>query len=398
MSTLRLKHVCTVVDLRAGSRRLPLLAVSIHHGVVPRDQLTDDEPRATDLSAYRLCEPGDIVLNRMRAFQGAIGMASVRGLVSPDYLVLRPRQRALGRYLHYLFRSTEFVGEMIARLRGIGSTDTGTVRTPRINAEDLLDIDVRLPPIDEQQATADYLDRETTRINALVGSKQRAIALYAERRTSLRDRAFRYDSGIRLKHVLVGPMAYGVLVPEFVTDGERVPMIRTYNLTSRGQVDHQDIAEIPRSLADQYRRTYVQEGDVILSVVGSMGRAAVVSSAEEGANLNRPLARLRPSRQLPARLLWHWTQSTQFADAAKLATGGGTAQPTLNLGDLSNFRVGLPTDVKKWTEVFAHLDMGCRLLDRLEHAAGRQVELLTERRRALITAAVTGALPIPVAV
>lgn len=181
MRTLRLKHVCEVIDVRAGSRRPPLLAVSIHRGVVPRDELTDDEPRADDLSMYRLCEPGDIVLNRMRAFQGAIGMAPVQGLVSPDYLMLRPRAHALGRYLHYLFRSREFVGQMVARLRGIGSTETGTVRTPRINAEDLLDIDVRLPPIDEQRAIADYLDRETAQIDALITAKREQAARLTER-------------------------------------------------------------------------------------------------------------------------------------------------------------------------------------------------------------------------
>ena len=165
-NVLRAKYLYHVVDERAGALRPPLLAVSIHHGVVPRSSLTEDEHRAEDLSAYKRCNEGDIVLNRMRAFQGAIGIAPSAGLVSPDYLVLRPRVVADAGFLHHLFRSWWFVSEMALRLRGIGSVEQGNVRTPRINAEDLGDIPVALPERREQRAIAVFLDRETARIDA----------------------------------------------------------------------------------------------------------------------------------------------------------------------------------------------------------------------------------------
>ncbi len=76
-------------DERSGDDGLPLLAVTLSAGVVRRDDLTADEPRAEDLSSYKRCRAGDLVVNRMRAFQGALGVAPCEGLVSPDYLVLR---------------------------------------------------------------------------------------------------------------------------------------------------------------------------------------------------------------------------------------------------------------------------------------------------------------------
>lgn len=266
-----------------------------------------------------------------------------------------------------------------------------------LTSEKLAALRIPHPTFDEQQAIADYLDRETARIDALIVAKERSIHLSAERRQAVRDASFGAAPGFRLKHLLAAPMAYGVLVPEFVEPGTGVPMIRTYNLTERGTVDHQDIAEIPSKLSNEYRRTELHDGDVILSVVGSMGRAARVGPREAGSNLNRPLARFRPLPEFGQGLLWHWTQTTQFMDAALLATGRGTAQPTLNLGDLANFRVGLPDEEERWPELLAELDSECDTLYRLEDVARTQVRLLGERRQALIAAAVTGQIEVPVA-
>ncbi len=252
-----------------------------------------------------------------------------------------------------------------------------------------------IPPLAVQRAIADYLDGETARIDALIAAKRRMVELLDERRTSLRDHAFASKPGWRLKRLLAGPMAYGVLVPEFVEGGTGVPMIRTYNLSPRGCVDHGDIAEIPELLAKEYRRTSLCQGDVILSVVGSMGRSAVVGPDEQGFNLNRPLARIRLRPNLPSRLLWHWTQTTHFMGLAKLATGGGTAQPTLNLGDLANFAVGLPQSAELWPGILRNLEETCEQIADTEKLANRQIALLQERRQALITAAVTGQLDIP---
>ncbi len=82
-------------------------------------------------------------------------------------------------------------------------------------------------------------------------------------------------------------------------------------------------------------------------------------------------------------------------DLAKLVTSGGTAQPTLNLGDLANFTVGLPHETSLWPKMLTALEDECGRLDETEDALDQQLGLLQERRQALITAAVTGQLDIP---
>lgn len=139
---VRVQHLVDEIDDRRGVLDLPLLSVSIHRGVVRRSELTSKEPRADDLSNYKVCQPGDICLNRMRAFQGAIGVAGEKGLVSPDYAVLRPRAGVEPDWLDLLFRSHWFIGQMTRMLRGLGSADLGNVRTPRVNVSDLRLIEV----------------------------------------------------------------------------------------------------------------------------------------------------------------------------------------------------------------------------------------------------------------
>lgn len=183
----RLKHHLREIDVRAGSSwsDLPLLSVSIAWGVRRRDEVTQDAPQASDLSGYKVAERGDVVLNRMRAFQGALGVSPVRGLVSPDYAVLRSRGDADADWLAHVMKTPRFVGEMTSRLKGIGGTESGAVRTPRINVADLSDIRVWVPSAALQAAGVDHMVAALESIDSAIATAGRAIDLARERRAAL---------------------------------------------------------------------------------------------------------------------------------------------------------------------------------------------------------------------
>lgn len=81
----RLRWSLIEIDQRAGTRtsELPLMSVSIDWGVRRRDEVTGKPTRAEELTHYKVCLADDIVVNRMRAFQGALGVAPEDGIVSP---------------------------------------------------------------------------------------------------------------------------------------------------------------------------------------------------------------------------------------------------------------------------------------------------------------------------
>src|SRR5699024_3952350 len=156
----------------------PLMSVSIDWGVRRRDEITSDDYRADDLSVYKVCARGDIVINRMRAFQAELGVAPEDGLVSPDYAVLRPRSTAVDcDWMVEVMRTRAFIGEMVLRIRGIGGIDSGAVRTPRINVADLFDIRVAPAPVTSQVCDRQSLRAQTIRIDTLIEKAERHIAL-----------------------------------------------------------------------------------------------------------------------------------------------------------------------------------------------------------------------------
>ncbi|WP_216695951.1 hypothetical protein [Dietzia psychralcaliphila] len=184
---MRLKWHFDELDHRAGgeAERLPLMSVSISWGVRRRDEAIQDESRAEDLSNYKVCRRGDLVINRMRAFQGALGLAQEDGVVSPDYAVIRARSEVDREWLAAVMKSDAFVSEMKQRVKGIGSTDLGNARTPRINIRDLGEIRVDLPDVELQVKEVSQLHTQTVKIDTLLAETKRFIDLALERRAAL---------------------------------------------------------------------------------------------------------------------------------------------------------------------------------------------------------------------
>ncbi|MGW6425912.1 restriction endonuclease subunit S [Nocardia sp. NPDC055053] len=410
----RIKYSYQLVDQRAGSEQHPLMAVSIHHGVVPRESLTDDLPRAEDLSNYKVCDEGDIVVNRMRAFQGAVGISPMRGLVSPDYLVLRPGADTEARYLHHLFRSSWFVGEMISRLRGIGNTESGAVRTPRINGEDLGDIPVDLPALEEQRRIADFLDAETSRIDRLVGASQRLREGLLERRVagviaavSGQDQVEEFRTSrlpwleaiavewpeIRLG--LVAKMGSGHTPsrsrPEWwqnctipwITTGE-VKQVRNDRLEDLTQT-REMISEI--GLANSAAELH-PKGTVVLCRTASAGYSAVMGS--DMATSQDFVTWTCGPRLNPYYLLW-CLRAMRSDLLGRLAMG--STHKTIYVPDLQMLRIPLPP-VHMQIRIVEQIRHQNNRIDGLVDAVDRRISLLAERRQSLISSAVTGQIDV----
>lgn len=177
--TRRLAYLFRERDERAEPD-LPLLAVSINTGVSVR-QLSDDriETTAADFNTYKVARRGDVVFNKMRMWQGAVGTASQDGLVSPDYIVAAPTGAMLPQYASLLFRTEKFSAECARRSHGI------VWDRLRLYWGSFRDIVVPLPSVDTQRAVVNHVAEATAKVDALVSAAKDAIALLRERRAAL---------------------------------------------------------------------------------------------------------------------------------------------------------------------------------------------------------------------
>jgi type I restriction enzyme S subunit len=288
------------------------------------------------------------------------------------------------RFFHHLLRSRHLIAEY-ERL--------GKNQPPNqfdISWDAFRTIELPLPPLNEQRRIADFLDAETARIDQLAALRTRQIRLVEEKRASSLDSAFERDthSPTRLKRLLAARPRYGVLVPQFV-EGDGVRFIRVNDLLDLpGRAD--SLRRIPHELSAQYARTITRPGDVLLSVVGTMGRSAIVPPELEGANVARAVASLRPVSDVSAELVAAWLTTPEFIRQAVNATSSDTAQPTLGMEDLANFRLFWPSSPSAQRDLLHEVRAIQQHCTRLIGAFQAQSRLLAERRQALITAAVTG--------
>jgi len=176
-----------------------MLSVTITKGVIPQQALLADSSKKDssnqDKSAYKLVQSGDIAYNKMRAWQGAIGVSDYRGIISPAYVVQRPREGAYPRYLHYLLRTPAFAKEAERWSYGITS-DMWSLRPEHFKM-----IYGCLPSLPEQTAIVRYLDYVDRRVRRLVRAKQKLIWLLTEQKQAIIHRAVTrgLDPNVRLK-------------------------------------------------------------------------------------------------------------------------------------------------------------------------------------------------------
>jgi len=176
-----------------------MLSVTITKGVIRQQALlagsSKKDSSNLDKSAYKLVRPGDIAYNKMRAWQGAVGVSDYQGIVSPAYVVQRPREGVHSRYVHYLLRTPAFAKEAERWSYGITS-DMWSLRPEHFKM-----IYGCLPPLPEQAAIVRFLDHVDRRIRRYIRAKQKQINLLEEQKQAIIHRAVTrgLDPKVRLK-------------------------------------------------------------------------------------------------------------------------------------------------------------------------------------------------------
>lgn len=177
----KIKYLFYEVNERNFEEDAELLSVFTSIGVRPRSQMEDRGNKAQTVMNYKKVKKGDIVVNKLLAWMGAIGISDYEGVTSPDYDVYRQINENLisNKYYHYYFRSHYFKGDCYKFGRGI------MMMRWRTYPEQFKSIPVPVPPIEEQIEIANYIDEKTKDIDLLITETKSAISKLREYRQSL---------------------------------------------------------------------------------------------------------------------------------------------------------------------------------------------------------------------
>lgn len=208
------EHWCILQNKRIFAERTEfsetgketLLSVSKHYGVKPYYALDDNEQFATikpaeSLVGYKRVRKNDVAMNIMRARNGSFGVSEYDGIVSPAYAVFRPIIDCNPRYMHHLLRTPHVIGIFESYSYGIAE------HRRRLYAVDFLRLRLPVPPVDEQNEIAQYVESVQEEIKKITDKIQKEIDLLREYRTRL------------ISDVVTGQMdVRGIEIPDYTPE------------------------------------------------------------------------------------------------------------------------------------------------------------------------------------
>ena len=401
-----LRHILRPREV-VGKQHLPILSVYRDYGVVHKDSRSDNFNKTPlDLSRYQEVRPGDLVVNKMKAWQGSLAVSQYHGIVSPDYLVCSLSPAVHPQYLHYLLRSSPLIFEYERRSKGIRPAQW------RLYWDDLAAVLVTIPKVDEQHRIADFLNGEVAGIDELIIKKLQMIKLLDERLDAhiLRAVEIGLNPDVPLKAVRsewIGeiPLHWSLppvsahfevqlgkmLTAEASAGTEQFPYLRNLNV-QWDRIDLDDLATMSFNEADRIRYR-LEPGDLLVCEGGEVGRAAVWKGHTDEIFFQKAIHRVRPHRDGNTRFLMYCLRAAAKQNVFAVE-GNQSTIVHLTAEKLRVHRFPFPP-LEEQHSIVEYLDHRRDEKSSVRSLLERQIPLLQERRQALITAAVTGQLNTP---
>ena len=389
-----------------------MLSVTITKGVIRQRALlawsSKKDSSNQDKSAYKLVCLGDIAYNKMRAWQGAIGVSDLRGIVSPAYVVVRQRKDCDSRYFHHLFRTPQFAKEAERWSYGITS-DMWSLRPEHFRM-----IYCSLPPRDEQSAIVRFLDYADRRIQRYILAKQKLIKLLEEQKQVIIHHAVTRgpNPNVRLKPSGVEWLGD---VPEHweVWQIGHFSRVGNGSTPSRGNsaywsggyypwlnsayANQESVTQSDQFVTDTALREchlpIVPPGSVLVAITGqgkTRGKATVLRIE---ATINQHMAFITPKAKIASAEYLRLALHGSYAQLRSISDDSGSTKGALTCADLKHFRLILPPPPEQ-NEILAAVENETCACSAAINRAHREIALLREYRTRLIADAVTGKLDV----
>jgi len=396
---------------KTPARTAEFEGADVFHYSIPAIQETGDGivQAGAEIESDKIgLDGGELIVSKLNPRKGCVLLTRPQPLpivCSTEFVPLVARPGFDARFAFYVYSSTP-VRELISAV-----VQSVTRSHQRANPEDITKLWIPVPPSSQQRAIADYLDRETARLDALVAAKERVLGLLAEKRRALitravtRGRAPLRDSGIpwlgeipahwelwKLGHV--ASIGNGSTPSRENADYWQDGTIPWLNSAVVNQEEVKEAEQFVTSAAQrECHLPLVKAGSVLVGITGqgkTRGQAVVLSL---DATINQHLAFITPHPERMARWFLRWELFAAYEFLRSISDDAGGTKGALTCEEVANLRVAVPTVGEQLT-IVGYITVATAKLDAVRDATQRTISLLKERRAALIAAAVTGQMDI----
>jgi type I restriction enzyme S subunit len=389
------------------------LSLMANIGVIPYEEKGDiGNNKPEDITKCKLVFKGDYVINSMNYYIGSYGISKYDGICSPIYIVLSPNANIV--HSRYGFR----IFELKAFQEHAQSFGNGILEHRRsINWDILKIISISLPPLSEQQAIADFLDRETAKIDGLIEEQRRLVELLKEKRQAvishavtkgLNPNAPMKPSGIEWlgdipEHWLVGKCGFYISILSgyafrsvgFSHNETHTKLLRGINV-GVSEIKWNDTVYWERTTDDGLDEYILKDGDLVIGMdrplISEGIRVAKISDKDLPSLLLQRVASIKCDNRLLIDFLYHFLSSPIFIGYFEPETTG-VSVPHISPTQIENFAISVPT-IDEQLQIVKHIELEYIKINGLISEAEKSITLLQERRTALISAAVTGKIDV----
>ena len=377
------------------------------HGLVPSKGLGRKSLQSENYAGGKLVAEHDLVLNRLKAHLGVFARAKQAGVVSPDYIVFRPKGDVSVQYCESLFKTPMYVGEFRRRTKGIVEGFW------RLYTDDFYNVTALLPPPEEQDQIVAYLRVQDAHIARFIKAKRDLIKLLTEQKLRIIDHAVTrgLDASVALKpsgiewlgempeHWDASRLKYCVSrihaggTPDTGVDGywsdssDGIPWLLIADVTRADRVVN-STKRLTQAGLESKRLAVVPAGAVLYTMYASIGKAAIL---EIDSAINQAILGLEPkSNLLEAEFLFFWLRSLErhIKNLASTST-----QANLNAAKVKALPMFLPP-VEEQKLICDWIKSECRIFDDAIARTEEEIKLIREYRDRLITDVVTGQIDV----
>ena len=383
-----------------------LLTVSHITGVTPRSEKNVNMFMAETMQGYKVCKVGDLVINTMWAWMGALGVVRHHGICSPAYGVYRPIKDVpyIPRYFDYLFRTPNFVTEMTRSSKGIVSSRL------RLYPKDFYQLQTVVPSFQEQQSIVDFLDKRVQAFDKAALLLEQKISKFIDLKkilinetvcrgldpTVLRKPGNLEGLGDIPAHWQVKRLKDVASINEKTLSETTAPeysfrYIDISNVDNSGLQDDAEWVEFQQ--APSRARRIVRKNDVIISTVRTYLKAVASFNYEpQDVIVSTGFAVLTPTKIVAPGYLAYQVRSDSFVDDV-IRASVGVSYPAVNSSAIAALHFIYPP-FQEQVEIASFLDAKTKKIDSIVTNLKAQIETLKELRKTLINEVVTGKLKV----
>ena len=406
-----IRQITSVLSERCGDRDFRLLSVYREYGVIPKDSRDDNHNKESlNLSNYKVVHVGNLVLNKMKMWQGSLGVSQYEGIVSPAYIICKVLDKDINLdYLHLLLRSARFKSYYNQYSYGIrvGQWD--------MHYEDFKNLQIYIPPRAEQDQIVRFLDWKVSEINKLIGIRRKEIQELKALKSAVIDSAITMGvaphgstkkTGVyylpevpdtwkitKLKRIC----KVGASIAEQLkkhSDQDEVVFLPMENISEEGEIDcsiKQPIAKVKTGFS-----SFAKDDVVVAKITPCFenGKGACLDNLESDIGYGTTeLFNLRAGDDVLPEYLYYITMTKLFRILGEGQMTGSAGQKRVPADFIRDFTIGLPS-IDEQYQILTYIRAEKNKIDKLISTKHKQLNDLLEFKSTIISDVVTGKIDV----